>query len=185
MYAAGAVAALLMLGLSMEVQATPIDLSGGDTVTEDKTEFTYSEIGLDDYQIADQEEGTFEIFLSHFEWASGEAYLSWDIDGIADGTLKAYDTSALWTISNSDMTEILSDGKFSLTINFPTESTTTVDTGTNTDADTDWGPSTGGFVWELSYESGPSAPVPEPATMLLMATGLLGLGAARRKKKTV
>ncbi len=186
MYATVAVAGLIMLGLSMEAQATLIEISGADTISEDSTDFVFTETGLGDYQIADGELGTFAIDLSNnFQWGSADDHLSWNIDGIVQGQLHATDNSSQWGISNSDMNNILSNGGFGLSIHYCASSTGSNKHNWhgNSAPDTDWGPGAGGFTWELSYESGSAAPVPEPATMLLMATGLIGMGAFNRKKK--
>lgn len=54
--------------------------------------------------------------------------------------------------------------------------------------DLDWDLNKMGFHWTMTcgndvIEGGAEAPVPEPTTMLLLTTGLLGLAGARRKMK--
>jgi len=56
-----------------------------------------------------------------------------------------------------------------------------------TGLDVDITDSTGGLAWDgsvtVSYEYEPAAAVPEPSTILLLGSGLLGAAGLRRKRK--
>lgn len=197
MYIAAAVTGLLMLGSGQEAMATPITTGGGAGITVASQTFTFTVADLP--EISPGQDATFSIWAEgDFSPENSTEYLTWDLDGTVSeiggpengGTVTAkadksrdnghreYNQVAWnqsWTVDYNAMSSILNDGSIILTIDL-SDAVNKIHKAKLGDE----GQGGDFLLWELSYDT---APVPEPATMLLMTAGLAGLGVVGRKKK--
>ena len=179
----------LMLGLSSVAQATPLDLGTfstdsasagiyGDMMAFDETDGLYSRYFSDDnFQVAANVVSlSFDYLLNVGTVSNGdenEDYLVFVLD-YADYLIEEGDL-------NTSTTDILSfSGSYTLDLAAFQGQTISLSFGMEGGWD-DYGLSSMGNFSNFDIQT---APVPEPATMLLFGTGIAGLIGARRRKAT-
>ena len=175
-YLSGFVAGLLSLGVAGFVQAVPLDLStftldgdvtlSGGTVTIDESNGLWSSYFYDDSFFVEADALSLSV---DYELTSGID----DIDWLVTKVDYVYDLEV----------NVPSAGTY--TLDLTAYQNTTISLAFGLEADwSDWGyGSVATFSnFDLVTVSNSQTPVPEPATMFLFASGLVGLVASRKKR---